>query len=158
MNWELLISAIALIVSGMAAFYSFKQGRRSNQLQERIVDIEEQREKERLAKENKADLRASFKYENLLDEGQVASHIVVRNEGKIKAENIRLYVDGDPVTQHKYMMQSHSHKLSPILPDKEYKSVISVEENEPESCEIKLLWDDETGRNYEFKEKLPLKK
>ncbi|MCW9708837.1 hypothetical protein [Fodinibius salsisoli] len=166
MNWELIISGAAFVVSLGVAIYSYLQGRKSNDLQEeqtklqrRVVEIEEQREQERLAKENRADLQPYFRYISRKDSPvKIARQITIENLGKHEAQNIRMYVDGDPVSMHRDIFCRPDNKLSPIQPDSDQMWCIEVDEESPEVCEIMLKWDDETGSDYEFKDKLPLKK
>ncbi len=159
MSLEIIISAIALIVSIIVAIYSYFQGSKSNQLQERIVEIEEQREQERLNKENRADLQPYFRYISRKDSPvKIARQIIIKNLGKQEAQNIRMYVDGDPLSMHRNIFCRPDYKLTPIRPGSDQKWRIEVDEESPEVCEIKLKWDDETGSDHEFNDKLLLKK
>lgn len=166
MNWELIISGAAFVVSLGVAIYSYLQGRKSNDLQEeqtklqrRVVEIEEQREQERLKKETKARLRPVLKYIDRHDSArEIARQITIENLGKHEAQNIRMYVDGDPVSMHRDIFCRPDNKLSPIQPGSDQMWRIEVDEESPEVCEITLKWDDKTGNDYEFKDKLALKK
>lgn len=163
---ENIIALVALSVSGIAAYYSYRQRTKSNDLQEeqtelqrRVVNIEEQREQERLKKETKARLRPVFKYIDRHDSTrEIARQIKIENIGKVKAYNIRMFVDGDPLSMHRNTFCRRDDKISPIQAGNYQMWRIEVDEESPEACEITLKWDDETGIDYEFKDKLSLRK
>lgn len=166
MTTGLTIAFIGIVISLISVAVAIWSARKSNSfskeqtdLQRRVVELEEQRERERKLKEDRADLRAIISYKPGKEGySEYASHIKVDNSGGMKAENIRMYVDGDPVTQHRYMMQHNDYKIGSLNPGGPQLWAIHITEDAPETCEIELKWDDETGKDYSWKERVALKR
>lgn len=166
MSIELIIALSGVFISIISVSVAIWSAKKSNsfskeqtELQRRVVELEEQRELERKLKEDRADLRPILTYKPGKEGySEYASYFQIENNGKMKADNIRMYVDGDPVTQHKYMMRHHDYKLGSLNPGRPKSWSVHITEEDPEICEVELKWDDETGKDHSFKEKVALKR
>ena len=99
MNWELIISGFALLISGITAWYSYKQGSKSNNLQERVVALEEQREQERIEEANKAMIVPRMTT-GAARSGKTKFLLSVFNEGQSEARNVRVFINGQTPTEY----------------------------------------------------------
>lgn len=155
-------SVIIAILSVSVAVWSAKKSNSTRKeqvlLQIRVVELEELKEKERKEKDDRADLRAVVQIAERIDGFyRKATHIQIENNGKNTATNIRLFVNGDPVTQHGYMMRHNSHRLNDLNPDGPCMWGLYIIEVSPKTCEIELRWDDKTGKDYSWKEPVDLR-
>lgn len=91
--YELWISIASLILSVIAVSWNIKLQRQSNELQERIVRIEEEREYERKVKYCQADLRVELRKD------EKGYKFCIINSGEAKARNIQIKINGMPLKE-----------------------------------------------------------
>ncbi|SFE28084.1 hypothetical protein SAMN04324257_01188 [Thermoanaerobacter thermohydrosulfuricus] len=82
--YEFLISIISLIVSIIAVWISYSTQKRNNEIQQRLVHIEEQREYDRKIKSRQANLHAELRKE------ERGYKLYLINSGESEARNIRV--------------------------------------------------------------------
>lgn len=165
MTIELTTAVIGIVISFISVAVATWSARKSNkyrkeqiELQRKVVDLEEQRERERKIKEDRALLRAEIDYlEHHKGYYKLANYMAIKNLGNMKAEYIRMYVNGEPVSTQRYMMRHHSHILNDMSPGGPNKWSLSIDEETPDTVDIELKWDDETGKDYSWKDRMPLK-
>lgn len=165
MSTEFFITIAGVTISLISVFVAFWSARKSNsfskeqtELQRRVVELEEQRERERQLREDRADLRAVFQYYDSVEGyDKKASFVNIVNNGKMEARNIRMFINGDPHIHHKFIRAHNLITFNPIKPGGPCGWALNVTEETPQSCDIELKWDDDTGKNHTWKEKVPLK-
>ncbi|MEQ6360493.1 hypothetical protein V7D15_12520 [Thermoanaerobacter thermohydrosulfuricus] len=144
--YEHWISIASLILSVIAIYWSNKLQKQSNDLQERIVRIEEEREYERKVKSRQANLRAELRKE------EMGYKLYLINSGEAEARNISIKINGKPL---KYSLDHDALKpeqggasvygLIPqhISPSSELGYFIWVSPECYPNFEIELKWDDD---------------
>jgi len=148
-SWAGLGIAVgSLIVAVMALVKSSRAQGKANDLQERLVKIEEQREQDRQEKAKKASLRAYLKAEK----GHILSLNII-NEGEAEAENIRVEIEGKTLIEHPNYL-----KDIPLPDSVGPHSTISCFLDSKLSLNplIKITWDDEYEKDRTYKHKLTL--
>lgn len=154
MSWELIISVGALFVSCVVALYSYYQGKRSNKLQERVVDLEEEREQDRLAEANQAHLVASFTWDREYT-GQVRHKLSIRNEGASEARNIRVLVDGERPTDFQHILRDHD-TIEVIAPNNQFDYLIAGDRGADPIWLVEVTWDDDYEEGRQIRTELGL--
>jgi len=134
--YELWISIASLILSIVAVSWNIKLQRESNDLQKRIVLIEEEREYERKVKSRQADLRAQLRKE----ESKYKLYII--NLGQVEARNIRIKINGEPLEQHCTFVKGQFIP-SYIGPGSKMSFLMAFSYDFHPPFEIELKWDDD---------------
>lgn len=93
--WETVIAACSLVVSVVALLVSYRAQREANAAQRRIVEIEEQRERDRQMQRCQARLQPELRRQV---SGSYRLYLV--NHGESEARNIRVRLDGKPIREH----------------------------------------------------------
>lgn len=134
---SLLVAAIALVMSRRS------QGR-VNRLQERIVEIEEQRDKRQLSASRQAALRAELRRPT-----RTSTRLYIVNSGQAEARNIRVEMDGQPLAQHSAAV-SNDQMPQYVGPNSEISCLLAVTLGVSPPFDVKITWDDEydEGRTY----------
>lgn len=148
MSMEIIISCFALLVSIIVVVYSFIQGRKSNQLQERIVNIEEQREKEKKEEKIKAEVKAEVVYRKTA-KGKQASKFRVYNQGAGAAQNVKIFIDDKPVKECDFVL-ADQNEYEIIAAGSEVKIPVATSKDSPSNWKTVIHWDDKTGTDNEF--------
>jgi hypothetical protein len=137
-------SAVSLIVSVIALILSLRAQREANAAQRRIVEIEEQRDRERRLDSLQARLQAKFR-----DLGDGSERLYLVNRGTAEARNVKVRLDGKPFEEHCAVVGGDSLP-SLVGPGAEVSCLmaISMTCHPPFECEVR--WDDDsgTGRSY----------
>jgi hypothetical protein len=163
MNWEVIISGAAFLVSGIVAVYSYLQGRKSNEmqkeqteLQRRVVELEEQREEKKKRLQKKAEIRAVIDFEETGGH-RLPRKILIWNHGPADAENIEVLVDGLPPSEVEYLYTERRNDTVEVLPAGDYYdySFGNREENQA-PIDITVTYDDLLDEKQEYKTKLRL--
>ncbi len=93
MDWSLVVAILGVAVSLYAAYVANEASKRSGTLDQRMVAIEEARDRHAR--------RAQMSYK-LADDptAEGRRYIEIRNTGQAEARNISVLLDGKPVTDH----------------------------------------------------------
>lgn len=154
-----LISGVAVVFSVIAAAAAHRNSDFSNQLQERLVKVEEGRRaeemEERQAREEasrKAKVTAGFRTARIFGRGTLVSH----NHGPAKARAVRVWLDGEPLAS--------SDVLTFLDPRPEGETSIPADRGEsydyrrggqdPEWIDVRVTRTDDSGAPGEFRERL----
>lgn len=133
-DWlSILIAGGALIVAVIALVKSASAQREANDLQSRIVRIEERRERDRLNHASCADLRSEV----------AGSSLCLINKGKAEARNIRLSIEseGEPPALESSVVPLLGPMSAPVdLP-------LVRKEGADREFILKITWDDDFGKN-----------
>ena len=150
MSPSLIVSIIAVIISGIAVYISWRT-------QNRLVDIEEVREKDRLAEKKKANLTVRISRE-LLTRGtrSTTQHFLyIENSGNSEARDIKVNLDGKPLLEHPTILQN-TEEITQVGPNSNfrYSLVLSMRGRPPSSIEIS--WEDDSGELGKYSTTLTL--
>jgi hypothetical protein len=139
-----VIAALSLLVAIVAIVKSGRAQHEANAAQRRIVEIEEQREQTRQADLTQAKLRPALRKDGNTD------ILYVKNIGAAEARNIRVELDGRPLSEH---------PVKPLLypmpalagPDSEISCPLNTNLDTPDPpWEIKITWDDASGKDRTY--------
>ena len=152
MNPSLIVSIIAVIISGIAVYISWRT-------QKRLVDIEDAREKDRLAEKKKANLTANIEKEVLISRNgrkQTNQHFLyIENSGNSEARNIKVNLDGKPLLEHSTILKN-TEEITQVGPNSDFRYllVLSMQGRPPSSIEI--TWEDDSGEPGKYSTTLTL--
>ncbi len=135
------VSAITAILAIPLSLYALCQSRKALKGQQRIVEIEEERERDRRIAGKQADLRAS-----IVETSKSTYRLRVQNQGAASARNLRLEMDGTPFAQHEAAFEDHP------LPDlvgahSEIRCLLGLHNGLLPPFEVRITWDDDSDEN-----------
>ncbi len=137
------ISAIiALAALGVAIVALVKSNRAQAAgltLQRRMVVIEEERDQASAARSKQAILSARSAK---TDRGGV--RLVVRNDGHAEARNLRVELDGKPMSEHPTLVKGND-LCGVIGPRSEVSAVLGVHFGCSPPFDLAIVWDDDSG-------------
>lgn len=145
---ELILSIIAVIISAMVAVYTYLQGRKSNQLQERIVQLEEQREQDKQVAANQADVKAEI-VQKPTNHGKLSKKFRIYNSGESQARNIRVWIDDEPVYDVGFIHIDEPF-IEILAPGSHVDFITSFSNDTPLNWKTTILWDDDSGKDRKF--------
>jgi uncharacterized membrane protein YdfJ with MMPL/SSD domain len=90
-----VIAGASLLVSAIAVILGWQANRKANATQARLLEIEDQRERDRVARAKEAILRAELDRNT-----QGVECLYIRNDGECEARNLSLKMDGKPFGEH----------------------------------------------------------
>jgi archaellum component FlaG (FlaF/FlaG flagellin family) len=148
--YEFWISIISLIMAIIAVWISYSTQNKANEIQQRLVHIEEQREYDRKIKSRQANLRAELRKD------ERAYKLYLINSGEAEARNIRIKIDGEPLEQHCAFVKGqsipsyigHNSEISCLMAF--YFGCYSS------SFEVEVKWDDDYQKDRTYKSMLTL--
>ncbi len=152
-----LIAIGAILVSLLSIYFSFRANKKSltlqkeqTEMQKRITQIEESRERERAIQSKKACLKAELR------EVKPNNHrLFIENSGQGTARNVKATLDGKPIFRHPVidrdqqvitLIGSHS-KIS-------YMADIKLGRRPP--FKFKVTWEDDSGEPGEYETTLTI--
>lgn len=142
-----LLSIIAIIVS----IFAF---RKSHKTHNRLVDIEEAREKDRLVEKQKANLIARIDHEP-------GSHgmkdlLVIENTGVGGAKNVEVMLDGTPMFEHPSMCLQKDSKFGEVGPTSAARFLLFTADQLRPPNRITITWEDDSGEPGKYSTTLTL--
>lgn len=145
MNWELIISCLAL---GVSVFTYFKHDKKIKAQEQIINDYQINK----IAKENEESKKASIRG-NIIKGDRGKRTLKVYNCGKAAARNIR--VEGLDI-ESLAVMRNGLFPYELMNPQDYTELIICIVKGSPSTIKLKYIWDDDFGRNNEFKQVLTL--
>ncbi|MBZ4669363.1 MAG: hypothetical protein JG775_2516 [Defluviitaleaceae bacterium] len=148
--YEFLISIISLIVSIIAVWISYSTQKRNNEIQQRLVHIEEQREYDRKIKSRQANLHAELRKE------ERGYKLYLINSGESEARNIRVEINGKPLRYGVFETGQDGVGIYGSLPsyvssNSEVSYFIWPSPECFPSFEIEVKWDDDYQKDRSYK-------
>lgn len=136
-NW--LVSLVALFLAAGSLVIGWNGQRRQNELQARLLEIEQGRERERQRTARKAVLRAE-----LVREPVNRERLRIYNDGEAEAHDVKVRLDGMPILEHR-CMPSGQTEVSRIGPRSyaQYLAVLTMGNMPP--WDIAITWTDDSG-------------
>lgn len=138
------VSAGSLVVAIIALIVSALSHRKANSIQQQLFEIENQRQNDRQKQKLSAQL-----FTELHKEGN-RYRLVLINQGYAEARNIRVMMDGKPLSEHKVAV-SNDRLPDLVGANSEVSCLlrITLESGPPFNIEVK--WDDDSGNDKEYR-------
>ena len=145
MNWELIISCLAL---GVSVFTYFKHDKKIKAQEQIINDYQIKK----IAKENEDSKKASIRG-NIIKGDRGKRTLKVYNCGKATARDIR--VEGLDMGSF-VVMRNDLFPYELMNPQDYTEVIIWVVKGSPSTIKLKYIWNDDFGQNNEFEQVLTL--
>ena len=145
MNWELIISCLAL---GVSVFTYFKHDKKIKAQEQIINDYQINK----IAKENEDSKKASIRG-NIIKGDRGKRTLKVYNCGKATARDIR--VEGLDMGSF-VVMRNDLFPYELMNPQDYTEVIIWVVKGSPSTIKLKYIWNDDFGQNNEFEQVLTL--
>lgn len=145
MNWELIISCLAL---GVSVFTYFKHDKKIKAQEQIINDYQINK----IAKENEEIKKASIRG-NIIKGDRGKRTLKVYNCGKATARDIR--VEGLDMGSF-VVMRNDLFPYELMNPQDYTEVIIWVMKGSPSTIKLKYIWNDDFGQNNEFEQVLTL--
>ena len=142
---SVIISAVSLVVSVVAAWKSLQAQREANIAQRRIVEIEEQREQERRLTASQAFLSPQLRK---TERGSYRLYLV--NSGKAEARNVRVKLDGVPLGEHPVAVEGDNLPVR-VGPNSEVSCILAITLSCAPPFEIEVMWEDDSGTDRVYR-------
>lgn len=159
MSMSLIISIIAAVISAIAIGVSIWTHNRNHKLQNRIVALEEAREKDRLAEKNKANLIAEITKEELRRSGTSRiyrkCYLQIENKGLSEARNIDLVLDNKSVMEHPGILKTQS-EVKQVGSESSFRYELSVTGGQNIPSRVEITWEDDSDELGKYSTTLTL--
>jgi len=144
------VSGAALSVSIIALWKSSRAQRKAHAAQQRIVEIEEQREKDRLAVVKRAELRAELRKTETY-----ATRLYIVNGGPAEARNVNVVLDGQSLSEHP--AGTHGNELGSVIgPESETSCILRTSSLWAPPFQIQITWEDDSEQLRAYRSTLTL--
>lgn len=146
----LFFTGLAVLVSIAAIFFAWRTASRQNALHERMVALEDARERDRLRQARSAQMRASIHRESPhWREARLAGKglqywLVVRNDGSVTARDVRVLLDGRPVLEHPLVPRGEN-EITDLGPGAEFRYILAVTLGSARVLNARIEWRDGSG-------------
>ena len=136
------IAVIAAIVSALAALASIRAARKSIAAQNRMLQIEEARERDRVLQFKKANLIASL----IREPGSrtIRDLLRIENTGDAEARDLNVILDGHPVLEHPAMPRGQD-EVRQVGPRSHFQYLIAVSFQTKAPSDVRITWSDDSG-------------
>ena len=143
-----VVSGAALVVSIFALIKSSRAQLEANDAQKRIVEIEENRERDRLAATQRAELRAELR-----KTAKSTDRLYVINDGTAPARNVVVLLDGKPLSDHPVAVKGD--ELGAVIgPKSETSCIMGMDMGCAPPFEIEISWEDDSNEPQSYKSTL----
>ena len=138
-----VVAVVSLVVAVLAFRRSSDAQREANAVQRRLLAIEEQREKDRLATPSRAELRAELR-----QTPGATCRLYVINQGLAEAQNVTVSLDGKALPEHE---AAGGDNLGSIIgPKSEVSCILFIYSECAPPFKIKIVWDDASGKDRTY--------
>ena len=135
---SLVIASLALLVSVVSGWATYRAQRSQAAVHERLLALEATRERARNRETRRARLRAQ-----LVGFGS-DQRLLITNEGEASARNIRVNLDGRPITEHVLWVRGQD-VLQQIGTGASADYILAFAMGKPTSFLVELFWTDDSG-------------
>lgn len=139
-----LVAAGSLCVAVIALRRSGRAAAEANDVNRRMVAIEEQRESERRANAQRAVLRPSLR-----KSGTSSYRLVVENAGASAARNVDVRLDGKPFGEHDAAIQNDTLPTM-VGPSSEVTCLLGLHLQCAPPFQIEMTWDDDSSERGRY--------
>lgn len=147
-NVALILSLFALVVAGLTAWHTRRYERRDNELQSRIVALEEGRERDRIEEGGRADLVAA--HVPTVYDSRPRRALRITNRGRAPAREVDIRIDGTPLVGSRLAPWTHE-AVSTLGPSTHVDCLLSdAVLGATAKFRVEIRWVDASGqRSYE---------
>ena len=140
-----VIGAGSLAVAIIALRKSLGAQKEANKVQLRLVEIEEQREVERISQAKRAILRPSLRKTD-----KASYRLCIVNEGMAEARDVRVQLDGQPLDTH---CTAVGRDTIPAIigPNSMVSCLLAIHMQCAPPFDIEISWEDDSGDLGSFK-------
>ena len=156
----LTVSLLALLVSAASAVATWRTNSHQSQLQERLVNLETDREQDRQRLAQSAEVRASIDRDKQDFRERMIGRspeywLVIRNDGMALAQNVRILLDGKPILAHT-LVPDGEEEITTIGPGTEHRYILAVSTQSARIVDALIQWDDDSGEHRRWESKLKI--
>lgn len=146
---EVLVSLAALGVAIWAHVRTSRISRESNDLQARLVALEEAREADRRAAQERAELTPHLE-KRPGRSGRLRDMLVISNRGAAAAKDVHVTLDETPIDEHGAVM-CDALPVPVIGPGADSAFVVAIDRDHAPPFHVRVMWSDGVGeeRSYE---------
>lgn len=138
-----LISVLSLFVAGLSLLVAYFSFRKSSAVQKRQLEIEEQRERDRVVETKKARLTAQ-----VVKEPSAHStpdyYLEITNSGVCQARDIEVKLDGKAAMEHP-CVRKRAASITQIGPQSAARYELVVKRDIPFAQKAEIRWTDDSG-------------
>ena len=145
-----VLSAIAIVVAGLALLQASQTQRENKRLQERMLWIEEARERDRLIEAKTAKLIAKIWRGTILGE---PSRLVIKNGGQSEARDIEIFINGEPIA---FYGGVNYRPMSVVPAEESFSFRVNDTGDLPDHFRVRMTWTDNSGEPGLFEATLPI--
>jgi hypothetical protein len=147
---------VASLLSFGAIVVSIVALRKSQKTQKRLVEIEEARERDRVAEKQKANLTARIDTEVLTSGTRRVTQyfLCIANEGAGEARAIKVKLDGVPLLKHQTTQPTVKQEIDHVGPKSSFRYKLFTADQLRPPSEIEISWEDDSGEPGKYKTSL----
>lgn len=148
-SWAaVFVSVVALLVSVVSLWQSSRAQREANAIQRRLVEIEEQRERDKQLSAMKASLRPELRKTE-----RGSDRLYIANSGDAGARNVRVSLDGLPLKGHPAAVHGDDMPAH-VRPRSEVSCLVAFTVGRAPPLDIEVRWDDDFGADRAYRRTL----
>ncbi len=153
----LTVSFLALILSAVSAIKTWRTNSLQSKHQERLVNLETAREQDRQRLAQSAEVSALIdRGERPFMNGTVKRYwLVIRNDGRALARNVRVLLDGKPFIEHA-LVPDGEEEIMTIGSGIEHRYNLAVSQKSERVAHVLIQWDDDSGEPRRWESKLQI--
>ena len=136
-NWQALVEIITIIVSGAALLISYLSLRRSSKNQQKLIEIENEREKDRKKAQLKPELVKEYQ-----------DKLCIENISDNKAINVEIFINGRPITEHPDIKPGQ--ELITVLGAKSSCYYLMAAAKHKNSWNVRITWTNDSGEEDDY--------
>ena len=144
------VAIVAAIISGLAALASIAAARRSISAQKRLLEIEEQREQDRVSVTRKARFVARIAREGPRPGRKTRDYYLeIENLGQSSAHGIEISLDNGPLLDHP-TIQEKTEEVRQVGPQSSFRYILAPTQSTRPPQRITIAWDDDSGERGHY--------
>ena len=139
---SIIVAALSVVVAAWLGLKNHALAEKNKDLQMRLLELEEVRERDRVRESSKAELVAD------IIPGGKGHRLEVWNRGRADARNITVLLDGIPILQHPGLAAATKHELNKDLTNlpagTRFRYVLSPHLQARPPWELEITWTDDS--------------
>lgn len=148
------VSVVSALVSFASVVVAVIALRKSNRTQKRLLEIEEQREQDRVSETRKARLVAEIVREEFpLSPSSKRTFLEIENLGQSEAREIDVALDNGPATAHPTMLR-RTEEIRHVGPQSSFRYTLAPDNATPLPKNVVIEWSDDSGERGRYESTL----
>ena len=151
------VSLLALILSAVSTIQTWRTNSLQIKHQKRLVNLETAREQDRQRLAQSAEVWASIDRDDRpFMNGTIKRYwLVIRNDGRVLARNVRVLLDGKPFIEHA-LIPDGEEEITTIGSGIEHRYNLAVSKKSERVAHVLIQWDDDSGEPRRWESKLQI--